>query len=339
MVVISIACGPDSTKNYLLVSLMSAPLASPVPLPGAMDPFDPAVLMEVLPRTIAAMPASLDRALLERVLPLIASGDPSDLLSFLRTECSTLGSSTGVLVTGYYEAVLRGARERSSVAHFPVYGVPADPSLRCLSRADIDAGALLGQGLEIAWVEDPIELFFLHVQGSGRIELPDGNTIRLGFAGSNDHPYRALAAVLDERTLLPRARATRGTITATLRGRPDLLEILAGNPRYIFFAERSTGATGTLGVPLAPGLSIAADPEIYPLGTLGLLEARLPIVTAGGVTGWRDVCRLTVVHDTGAAIRGADRIDLFMGLGAEAAAAAGEMKAPGQFCSLRAHRS
>jgi len=145
--------------------------------------------------------------------------------------------------------------------------------------------------------------------------------------------------VLDERGLLPRTQATRATIMATLRGRADLFEILAGNPRYIFFAERSTGATGTLGVPLVPGLSIAADPDIYPLGTLGLLEARLPVITGGGVAGWQDVCRLTVAHDTGAAIRGPDRIDLFMGLGADAAAAAGEMKAPGRFYSLRAHRS
>lgn len=254
------------------------------------------------------------------------------------------------LITGYYEPLLRGSRQRSARYRYPVFGVPPDlvvvdlgafrPELAgkrlrgrlegqrlvpYYDRAEIESGRAALAGHEIAWVEDPVELFFLHVQGSGRIALENGETIRVGYADDNGHPYRSIGRVLVERGELAPEQASMQAIQAWARRHPQRArELFERNPRYIFFRELSPelpGPPGALGVPLTPGRSLAVDPRFVPLGA--------PVYVA---TTWpassRPLERLMLAQDTGAAIRGPVRADFFWGHGEEAAREAGRMRQP-----------
>lgn len=252
------------------------------------------------------------------------------------------------LITGYYEPLLRGSRQPSPRYRHAIYAVPEDllvidlgevyPELQgkplrgrldgrrvvpYYDRAAIENGKAPLQGREIAWVEDPVELFFLQVQGSGRIELEDGRTLRVGFADQNGHPYRSIGRWLVERGELPLERASMQGIKAWARENPGrLTELLHYNARYVFFRELPadlTGPIGALGVPLTAQRSLAVDPRFVPLGA--------PVYVA---TTWpntsRPLNRLMLAQDTGSAIRGAVRGDFFWGFGADAAREAGRMK-------------
>jgi len=233
-------------------------------------------------------------------------------------------------VTGYHEPTLAARRTRDARFRYPIYRLP--PAGTPLpARAEIDAGALSGRSLELFWVEDPIELFFLHVQGSGRLELEDGSVVRIGYAGNNDKTYRAIGSVLVERGLLSREEATAPAIKAYLRAHPaDAPEIMRMNPRYVFFQARDgrteQGPRGALGVPLVPWRSVAVDPAVVPLGSVGHLRVRLP----GGDT----FSALIVAMDTGTAIKGSGRIDLFCGPDDEAERVAGELRHGGSLVWL-----
>jgi membrane-bound lytic murein transglycosylase A len=259
------------------------------------------------------------------------------------------------LVTGYYEPVLEGSRSPSARFSQPVHGVPDDlivvdlaaqyPELRGMrlrgrlngrrlqpyySRGEILTrnGALSAPVL--AWVEDPVELFFLQVQGSGQIRLDTGERVRVGFAEQNGHPYRSLGRHLVERGELTLEQASMQGIKAWAAANPERLqEALSHNASYVFFRElpAAQGPIGALGVPLEAGFSIAVDPKFVPLGAPVFLATSYPLSP-------QPLERLVMAQDTGGAIRGALRADFFWGSGAEAGELAGRMRQPGRLWLL-----
>jgi membrane-bound lytic murein transglycosylase A len=259
------------------------------------------------------------------------------------------------LVTGYYEPLLEGSRSSSARFGRPVFGLPEDlvvvdlagqyPELRGLrlrgrlngrrlepyySRGEIDArGAAFGAPV-IAWVADPVELFFLQIQGSGQIQLETGERVRIGYAEHNGHPYRSLGRYLAERGELTLDQASMQGIKAWAAANPGRYqEALNQNPSYIFFRELPAvgGPLGAMGVPLDAGYSIAADPQYVPLGAPVYLATTYPLST-------EPLERLVVAQDTGGAIRGALRADFFWGTGPEAGVLAGRMRQQGRFWLL-----
>jgi membrane-bound lytic murein transglycosylase A len=269
------------------------------------------------------------------------------------------GSAEG-LITGYYEPLLKGDRVRTERARFPLYAVPDDlvtvdlasvyPELKNLrlrgrlagnklvpypARKEIEAaanGAGNGfRGTAIAWAEDPVELFFLQIQGSGRIELPDGSHLRVGYADQNGHPYQSIGKLLVERGELKLEQASMQGIKEWGAKNPDKLpELLAANPSYVFFRELPgtlAGPLGALGVPLTGGRSIAIDPRYIPLGAPVFLATTQP-------NSVEPMNRLVMAQDTGGAIRGGVRADFFWGFGNQAGELAGRMKQRGRMWVL-----
>lgn len=264
--------------------------------------------------------------------------------------------STEGLVTGYYEPLLRGSRERSKSFSHAIYGVPDDllvvdlgelyPELKNFRlrgrldgrrvvpywpRAELTPQAPALAGKALLWVADPIELFFLQVQGSGRVELPDGRRVRVGYADQNGHPYQSIGRWLVEQGELKLEDASMQGIQAWARANPKRLhELLNVNPSFVFFRElpdNGGGPPGALGVPLTPGRSIAVDPRAVPLGAPVFLATTQP---ASG----QPMQRLVLAQDTGGAIKGAVRADFFWGFGAEAGAQAGRMRQKGEMWVL-----
>jgi membrane-bound lytic murein transglycosylase A len=254
------------------------------------------------------------------------------------------------LVTGYYEPLLHGSRKPSARYRYPLYGVPDDllvidvaglyPELKGMrlrgrlegrhvvpyyDRAEIENGTAAVRGKEIAWVDDAIDLFFLQIQGSGRIDLDSGETLRVGYADQNGYPYRSIGRWLVERGELPLEKASMQGIKAWARQNPDKLgELLNHNASYVFFRELPAGLPGplgALGVPLTAQRSVAVDPRSVPLGAPVFLATTWP-------NSNRPLNRLMLAQDTGGAIRGAVRADFFWGFGTEAAREAGRMKQP-----------
>jgi membrane-bound lytic murein transglycosylase A len=243
--------------------------------------------------------------------------------------------------TGYYEPEMPGSRTRQPGFEVPIYGVPAD-LVRCtradggegrgrvdetgqcvlyFDRAQIEDGALLDRGLEIAWVADPVDLFFLQIQGSGRLRLPDGGVMRVGYASQNGREYVAIGRLLRERNLLPAGGATMDGIKAWIRANPEQgRALMRENLSYVFFRELTgDGPLGALNVPVHRRASVAADPSFVPLGAPVFLTLDRP--EANG---------LWVAQDTGGAIKGANRFDTFWGAGADAERTAGGFAANGQ---------
>lgn len=226
-----------------------------------------------------------------------------------------------LLMTSYYEPEIAARSTPDAVFRYPIYGLPKDLKqvVPYPSRAEIEAGALAGRGLEIAWTNDPLRLFLLHVQGSGRLRMSDdrGRVVPILFAGTNGRPYTALAKVLIAEGLLTKEEATMPGIVRVMSPMPadEQAALMARNERYTFFRMGRGGVVGSLGVELVPGRSIAADPKLVQPGSLAYL-----------VTG--KARRFVIAQDTGAAITGA-RVDLFVGAGASAEAFAGEAREPG----------
>lgn len=254
-------------------------------------------------------------------------------------------------VTGYYEPEIAGVRTRRPGFEYPVYAMPADlvrarpgeadplPDGRqplgrydargrfvpYHDRAAIEDGALAGKGLEIAWVADPVEFFFLQVQGSGRLRAPDGSVIRLGFAGQNGHDYTGIGSLMRDRGLLGSGpgqySGSMQGIMRYLRDNPaDGRALMRRNRSWIFFRELSGDApVGALGVPVRPRTTVAADPRFVPLGAPVWLS--LDRTEANG---------LWIAQDTGGAIKGANRFDSFWGTGEDARRIAGGMSGRGR---------
>jgi membrane-bound lytic murein transglycosylase A len=255
--------------------------------------------------------------------------DEAALKQILRTRFIALdpGAGTSALVTGYYEPELDGSRTKDSAHPFPLYRLPPDPTR--YDRAQIDAGALKGKKLELLWVSDRIEAFFLQVQGSGRVRLQDGEVVRVGFAGTNERPYVSIGKAMVDAGIMTKEEASLQSIRAYLNAHPDEIDgWLRKNPRYVFFKESKAGADagpmGALHVPLTPGRSIAVDPAFVPLGLPVWLDTTQPVTNA-------PLQRLVVAQDKGSAIKGPGRIDLFWGAGQEAEAMAGPMRQQGTY--------
>lgn len=237
------------------------------------------------------------------------------------------GAGNDALITGYYEPLLDGSRVRDAAHPYPLHRLPPDPTR--FDRAEIDAGALAGQGLELLWVSDPVDAFFLQVQGSGRVRLPDGTITRIGFAGTNERDYVSIGRAMADAGIMTREEVTLQTIRAYLAAHPEeVMAWLHRNPRYVFFRELGpsdeSGPIGALNVPLTPGRSVAVDPDFVPLGAPLWLNTTRPDTGAA-------LRRLVVAQDKGGAIKGSGRLDLFWGAGAAAEHLAGEMKQPGQY--------
>lgn len=260
--------------------------------------------------------------------------------------------ATDGLVTGYYEPLLRGARKKGGPYQTPLYKVPDDmitvdlasvyPDLKGMrlrgkvvgkklvpypTRAEIATGDMKGK--ELLWVDDPVEAFFLEVQGSGRVQLTDTQeTVRVAYADQNGHPYKSIGKYLVEKGELRLDQASAQGIKAWIAGHPTRMqELFNANPSYVFFKEErlpdpKVGPKGAQGVPLTPQRSVAIDPSQLPLGApifLNTTQANSDI----------PMQRLVMAQDTGGAIRGAIRVDYFFGFGTEAAENAGRMKQRG----------
>jgi len=277
-----------------------------------------------------------------------------------RLQRAGLFRSTG-LITGYYEPLLFGSRSRTERYRYPLYRVPDDlltvelgdlyPELRgkrvrgrlegrrvvpYYSRAQIERDPMLLAGNELFWVDDPIALFVLQIQGSGRVQLPDGQIVAVGYADQNGHPYTAIGRTLVQHAGLSLEEIDLPTIRRWLAEHPrEAQAIMHTNASYVFFQERDAaapGPIGSLGVPLLPERAIAVDPAYIPLGVPVWLDTTLP----GSDAPYR---RLVFAQDTGGAIRGPVRADVFFGRGPAAEDYAGRMKQPGRLYVLFPVRS
>jgi len=245
------------------------------------------------------------------------------------------GEMQASLYTAYFEPELRGSRRRIGPYQFPIYRKPPELSNGApfFERADIQRGAIAGRGLELFWIDDPVEAFFLEIQGSGRIRLPSGQVARVGFAGKNGRPYKAIGKTLVEWGALPLEQVSLQSIKAWIRANPQRRdELLATNRSYVFFVERpelaadpSLGPIGTFGTPLPAMRSIAVDRDTYALGTPFWIDFTSPL----GL-----MQRLVLALDTGGAIKGARRADFFFGYGAGPEQAAGATRARGRLIAL-----
>lgn len=272
-------------------------------------------------------------------------------LNFEPYQVVNADESTTGMVTGYYEPLLNGSKTRTSRYRYPLYAAPRDlvvvdladlhPDLKhkrlrgrldgnrvvpYLSRADIDREPAPLRGNELAWVDDAVDAFFLHIQGSGQVLFETGERMRLGYAEQNGHPFRSLGGLLIRRGELPPERASMQGIKDWARRNPRRVqEFMNANPSYVFFRELPRdlpGPIGSLGVPLTAERSIAVDPRVVPLG--------VPVYLA---TTWPNTAnplqRLMVAQDTGGAIAGAVRADFFWGFGDPAGSQAGKMRQAG----------
>lgn len=268
-----------------------------------------------------------------------------------------------VLFTGYYEPILDGSLVQSDKYKYPVYKTPDDlvniqpevceGSKKCgnticriendkimpyYSREEIDSFSVLsGRNLEIAWLSDPIGLFFLHIQGSGKIRLPDGSYIQISYAQSNGRPYRGIAKYLLDTNKISANKLSYQSIKTYLREHhEELTEIFNHNERYIFFRIVDQGPIGALGVVVTANRSIATDPSIFPRGALAYVKLQKPILDheKKDVIDWRPFSRFVFNQDEGSAIKGPGRVDIFCGAGEEAELFAGSLKEKGELYFL-----
>ncbi|MEQ9692780.1 MltA domain-containing protein [Shimia sp. SDUM112013] len=237
------------------------------------------------------------------------------------------------LFTGYFEPELDGSLSPSARFRFPVYRMPREARQQSvwLSRREIETSDVMkGRGLEIAWVDDPVELFFLQIQGSGRIKLPNGKYVRVGYGGANGQPYRSIGVELVRRGIYNSHQVSAQVIKNWVRRNPvDGLELLRHNDSYVFFREVSQvpahkGPLGAMNRSITTMRSVAVDPKFTPLGAPVWLEK----------DGENPLRRLMIAQDTGAAIKGAQRADVFFGTGDDAGKAAGKLKDPGRMIVL-----
>ncbi|MEX0283847.1 MAG: murein transglycosylase A [Paracoccaceae bacterium] len=262
------------------------------------------------------------------------SGDVSDPRAFfdLFFRPVMIEDGQGALFTGYFEPELNGSRYPTEQFRYPVYKLPPEArSGRWLSRRDIlTSGVMDGRGLEIAWVDDPVELFFLQIQGSGRVRLQDGSSIRLGYGGANGHPYKSVGVELIRRGIYKSHQVSAQVIQNWVRRNPAAgQELLFHNPSYVFFrvvknVTSDQGPLGAMNRSITALRTVAVDPAYVPLGAPVWVEK----------DGNGPMRRLMVAQDTGSAIKGAQRADIFFGTGDAAGKAAGTLRDPGRMMVL-----
>ncbi|KYH02421.1 MltA domain-containing protein [Bradyrhizobium sp. DOA1] len=281
--------------------------------------------------------------------------------NFAPLRISRLGEPDG-FVTGYYEPVLEGSRTQTEIYNVPVYRRPSNLFVRgykqdALSlpnkgpvyrkigrrklvpyydRGEIEDGKIAGRGLEIAWLKDPTDLLFAQIQGSAKIKFEDGSSVRLNYDAYNGYPYTAVGRILIERGIIPREEMSMQKIREWMTQNPDgAKELRRANRAYIFFREVNLSdkeeAVGAQGIPLTAGRSIAVDKSLHVYGTPFFIEGELPIESERAKTPFR---RLMIAQDTGSAIIGPARADLFFGAGTEAGRVSGRLRHPMQFVML-----
>ena len=255
-----------------------------------------------------------------------------------------------VLFTGYYEPLLEGSLNRTEKYKYPLYRVPSDLLVKenqigrmkdgkfvpYYSRHEIDVEEVLkGKNLELIWVSDPVELFSLHIQGSGKIKLENGNLLTVGYAQTNGRPFRSITKFMLEGGKINSSEASYRH--EFLRGKSDrdIYEILSHNERYTFFRFLDKDPVGSLGEPVTPGRSIATDPDFFPEGTLAFIRLQKPVYGAKGNDKERiKFSRFVLSQDKGSAIKGPGRVDLFCGFGEQAEYTAGTLKEKGELYLL-----
>lgn len=264
-----------------------------------------------------------------------------------------------VLFTGYYEPLLKGSRVRDQYNQYPVYGRPKDlvtvdlgrfkskfkgerltgrvtknTLVPYYDRFQIDEqNALNGKAPVLAWVNDPVDLFFLHIQGSGKIQLDSNEFINVHYHTTNGHPYRSIGRLLIEEGAILKENMSMQAIRAYLNSHPERIPpVFKNNPSYVFFSIEKEGPLGALNVRLTRGRSLATDRRLFPPAALALVTTKKPVVDhEGKIEQWVPFSRIVLNQDTGGAIRGTGRADLFWGNGPYAEIAAGHLQHPGQF--------
>ncbi len=271
-------------------------------------------------------------------------------------------STESVMFTGYYEPLLQGSLVPSEIYQYPVFAPPGDlvkidlglfaesfkgkkiigrlsnqTVVPYYSRKEIASLNVLNQYEQpLLWVDDPIDLFFLQIQGSGKVKLANGRTVNIHYAGTNGHPYRSIGKLLINSNKITKEKMSMQAIRAYLNHHPDEVEnILNHNPSYVFFQFEEEGPIGCLNVPLTAERSIATDRRIFPPAGLFYIQTQKPVVNdSGNIQNWIDFGRFVLNQDTGGAIRGPGRADLFCGHGDYAEIAAGHLKHPGSLYAL-----
>jgi membrane-bound lytic murein transglycosylase A len=304
----------------------------------------------------------------EVFLDLLTKGlDPGQLRSEIRKKFRVY-QATGrvgnrrVLFTGYYEPIYEGSLVPNETFRYPLYRPPEDLTridlslfseklkgesivariegkkvLPYYSRYQIESERVLeGKGFEIAWLKDPLDVAFLHIQGSGRLRLPDGKDLLVQYQASNGRPYQSIGKYMIEKGFLVPKEMSMQAIKKYLTENPDVLnEVLNYNPSYIFFQKVENGPLGSLGVLLTPGRSVALDSKIFPKGALGFISCQKPLVNdRGEIIDWTKFSRFVLNQDTGGAIKGAGRADIFWGSGLNAELTAGHLRYDGNLYIL-----
>ncbi len=267
-----------------------------------------------------------------------------------------------VLYTGYYEPILQGSLTPDEIFRWPLYDRPDDlmeidlglfkskfrgetivarydgnQIVPYYSREEIDSyGVLSGRELEIAWLADPIDIFFLQIQGSGQILLEDGTCLRVNYSASNGRPYRSIGAILIDRGIIEREEMSIPRLKEYLYNNPSQREeILNLNESYVFFRQMDEGPLGNIEVPLTPGRSLATDSRLFPKGGLAYICLEKPIIDySGTIREWVPFSRFVLNQDTGGVIKGPGRADLFWGSGEVAEISAGHMQNEGRLYFL-----
>jgi membrane-bound lytic murein transglycosylase A len=290
-----------------------------------------------------------------------------ELKKFIRTHYRVYTSAgrpnhDEVLFTGYYEPHLRGSLIRSAQYRFPIYARPDDLIAIDLSlfnekytgqkiigrytdqtvvpyyeRSEIDTnGALQGRAEVLAWGEDPVDIFFLQIQGSGKVYLDNGEVINVGYQTTNGQPYRSIGKLLIDEEKISVEEMSMQKIREYLHNHPEEIDaVLNHNPSYVFFTIEPEGPLGNINVKLTPGRSLALDRRIFPPAALAFIQTEKPAVDSSGqIHSWQPFTRFVLNQDTGGAIRGPGRADLFWGNGPYAEIAAGHLKHTGELYFL-----
>jgi len=292
-----------------------------------------------------------------RMIELIKENmSPEDLREAIRKEFkiyrASADGSDKTTLTGYYEAEIQAVKEKDATHIYPIYARPSDliktsssqgvdfdyghyvngELVRYFSTEEIHSGAMDGQGLEIAWSEHPAQLMLLHIQGSGIVRYPDGDYIRVGFDGTNGHPFKSVQSALitsGETKPMSFKKFIDYLMSQPQAREAELVEI---NPRYVFMRAKAKNEmpNGAIGKPLTGGRSIAVDKQYIPYGLIGLVSSTKPVADSEGNLTFEKFTRFISSHDTGSAIRGPGRLDLFWGSGEKAETEASAMKAEGE---------
>ena len=304
----------------------------------------------------------------EVFLSLLSEGlDPAQLSREIRKKfrvylATGRGDDGPVLFTGYYEPIYEGSLSPDETFKYPLYRPPDDlvridlspfgerfkgenivgriegkEILPYYTRYQIEAEQVLaGKALEIGWLKDPLDVAFLHVQGSGRLRLPGGKEVLVQYETSNGRPYRSIGQYMIGRGFLVGEEMSMQGIRRYLTEHPAVLdEVLNYNPSYVFFRQVENGPLGSTGVLLTPGRSVALDPRVFPKGALGFITCQKPIINdQGEIIRWVEFSRFVLNQDSGAAIKGAGRADIFWGNGPYAEVAAGYLRHEGDLYIL-----